>query len=311
MTALLTEAFLTALLTGAIMAGIPLLLAGLGEMISERAGVLNLGIEGMMMVGAFLGFYVNWRTGSGALGFLAGAGGGMAMATVMVLFCVRRGINQIVIGIGLTLFAGGLTAMLHYYAFARSYPRLGARDTLEIPVLSQIPVIGQSLFNTHPVVYLSIALIAATGWVMRRTNLGLAIRAAGDKPAAADTAGVEIMAIRTAAVLFAGTMAGLGGAFLSTVSASVFVPFMTHGDGYIGIVLAMLSRGRPIWVLVGALIFGACLSMTTALQVAGIGIPTDVIQMLPFAAVLLVLILFGRSANPPPALTVFYARGSR
>ncbi|HEY9345387.1 MAG TPA: ABC transporter permease, partial [Inquilinus sp.] len=162
-----------------------------------------------------------------------------------------------------------------------------------------------------PVVYLAVALVFVLAWMFRRTALGLDLQAAGDKPAALDAAGVDVIGIRTAAVLATGALAGIGGAFLANIGAGLFIPFMTNGAGFIGIVLAMLARGRPVWVLLGALLFGACLSMTTALQVAGVDVPTDVIQMLPFAAVMAVLVLFGRRASLPAALGLPYVRGAR
>ncbi|TBW41338.1 ABC transporter permease [Siculibacillus lacustris] len=311
MSALFTEAFLTALILGAVTAGLPLMLAGLGEQISEKAGVLNIGLEGMMLIGAYGGFLVAYGSGSIWLGFLAGAVGGAAVAAVMAVLCVGLGLNQIVIGIALTLGAEGMTALQHHFQFAQSYPRLPAVPTLPIPGLSSLPVIGPALFDRPAIVYLAVAAVAVTSWVFRRTHLGLALQAAGDKPAALDAAGVGVVAIRSAAVLTAGALAGLGGAFMSEVGAGIFVPFMTNGAGFIGIVLAMLARGHPLWLLCGAVLFGACLSITTALQVAGVDIPTDVIQMLPFATVLLILILFGRRAALPPALGVHYVRGAR
>ncbi len=308
---LLTQAFLTSLLVGVVASGIPLLLAGLGEQISEKAGVLNIGIEGMMLTGAYLGFYLAWQSNSLALGFVGGALGGMITAALMVIFCVWLGLNQIVIGIALTLGAEGATALLHYIQFSRTYPRLGSIDPLPIPLLSDIPVIGHALFNQPLIVYLSLAAIALLSWIYRHSNLGLYLQAAGDKPAALDSAGVDVLLIRSVAVMITGLLAGLGGAYMANVGAGLFVPFMTNGSGFIGIVLAMLARGRPLWVLGGAALFGCCLSLTTALQVAGIDIPTDVIQMLPFAAVMLVLLLFGRHARLPNALGVAYIRGER
>ena len=171
--------------------------------------------------------------------------------------------------------------------------------------------IGPSLFGQHPVVYVALAMVAVLSWAYRRTNLGMTLRAAGEKPAALDVAGGHVIALRSAAVLFTGAMAGLGGAFMGNVGAGIFIPYMTGGAGFIGIVLAMLARGRPLWVLIGALIFGAALSLTTALQVAGSNIPTDVIQMLPFAAVMLVLVIWGRKARLPAALGQSYQRGAR
>ena len=308
---LLTQAFLTSLVLGAITAGIPLLLAGLGEQISEKSGVLNIGIEGMMLAGAYCGFLAAYDTGSVSLGFGAGALGGVAVAAIMVLCCVRLGLSQIVVGIALTLGTEGLTALLHHFQFSRSYPRLPAVETLPIPGLSNLPVLGPALFDRPPIVYLAVALVAALGALYRFTNLGLNLQAAGDKPAALDAAGVDVVRTRTVAVLSTGALAGIGGAFLAEVGAGIFIPFMTNGAGFIGIVLAMLARGRPFYVLCGALLFGACLSMTTALQVAGVDIPTDVIQMLPFAAVMAVLLAFGRRASLPAALGLPYLRGAR
>ena len=311
MGALLTDAFLSSLLTGAIMAGVPLLLAGLGEQMSEKAGVLNIGIEGMMLFGAYCGFLAAFSFSSLWLGFLGGIGGGLAVAGLMALLCVRMGLNQIVIGIGLTLGAEGVTALLHHFQFSRTYPRLPAPYRIDLPMLTDIPVIGRSLFGQHPVVYVALAMVGVMAWLYRRTNLGLTLRAAGEKPAALDVAGGNVVRLRVAAVLFTGAMAGLGGAFMATIGAGVFIPYMTGGAGFIGIVLAMLARGRPLWVLIGALIFGAALSLTTALQVAGSNIPTDVIQMLPFAAVMLVLVIWGRKARLPAALGISYERGAR
>jgi simple sugar transport system permease protein len=311
MTGLFSEVFLSALLFGAVTAAIPLLLAGLGEQMSEKAGVLNIGIEGMMLAGAYLGFVGAFYSGSLWLGFLTGAAGGVAVALIMALLCVRIGLNQIVIGIALTLGLEGLTALLHHFQFSRSYPRLPAADATVIPLLSDIPVIGPAFFKHHLIVYLAVALVFAMSYLYRRTQLGLNLQAAGDKPAALDVAGIDVIRTRTIAVLSTGALAGLGGAYLANVGAGLFIPFITNGAGFLGIVLAMLARGRPVWVLFGALLFGVCLSLTTAMQVAGINIPTDVIQMLPFLAVMIMLVLFGRRASLPAALGIPYERGAR
>lgn len=308
---LFTDTYIIALIAGIVAAGVPLLLAGLGEQLSEKAGVLNVGIEGMMLGGAYAGFYVAWAAESAGLGFLAGAVGGALVASLMVVFCVRLGLNQIVIGIALTLGAEGATALLHHVQFSRLYPRLPEVTTWRIPGLAEIPIAGPALFDRSPVVYLAILLVPVFIWIYRATHLGLAIQAAGDKPAALDSAGENVLAIRTLAVLGCGALVGLGGAFMSIAGAGVFVPFMTHGNGFIGIVLAMLAQGRPLGVLLGATLFGACLSASTALQVAGIDIPTDVVQMLPFAAVMGVLLIAGRNAKLPSALGSAYVRGER
>ena len=311
MDGLLTSAFLTALLAGAVTAGVPLLLAGLGEQISEKAGILNVGIEGYMLAGAYAGFLTAFTTGSVPLGYFAGAAGGAVAASVMALLCVRLALNQVVVGIAITLAAEGLTGLLHNVQFSRSYSRLPAVGSLAVPGLSSVPVLGPALFDRPAVVYVALLLVPVMGFIFQRTHLGLSLQAAGDRPDALDAAGVGVTGTRVAAVLATGVLAGLGGAFLSEVGAGLFVPFMTNGAGFIGIVLAMLARGRPYAVLLGALLFGACLSLATAVQVAGIDLPTDVIQMLPFAAVMGVLTVFGRRASLPAALGLPYLRGAR
>jgi simple sugar transport system permease protein len=311
MEALLTQPFLTSLLFGAVTAGIPLLLAGLGEQISEKAGILNIGIEGMMLLGAYCGFVAAYYSGSFWLGYLAGGLGGMAVAAIVVLLCIRLGLNQIVIGIALTIGFEGLTALLHYFAFSRTYPRLSPAPVWAIPGLSDIPVVGTALFSHNPLVYLAVILTGVLTWLFRHSYLGLNLEAAGNKPAALDAAGVSVIATRSAAVLATGFLAGLGGAYMANVGAGLFVPFMTNGAGFIGIVLAMLARGKPVWVLLGAMLFGISLALTTALQVGGINIPTDVVQMLPFAMVMIVLVIFARHSVLPPALGLPYVRGDR
>jgi len=311
MDALLTETFLGTLLFGAVTAGVPLLLAGLGEQISEKAGVLNIGIEGMMLFGAYTGFVAAYYSGSFSLGFLAGGVGGALVASIVVLLCIRYGLNQIVIGIAVTIGMEGLTALLHYFQFSKTYPRLGGGPVWAIPGLSDMPVLGHALFSHNPLVYLAVLLVAALTWLFRATYVGLNLEAAGNKPAALDAAGVSVVKTRACAVLTTGFLAGVGGAYLADVGAGLFVPFMTGGAGFIGIVLAMLARGKPVWVLLGAALFGISLAMTTALQVAGINIPTDVVQMLPFAMVMLVLVIFARHSVLPPALGLPYVRGER
>jgi general nucleoside transport system permease protein len=314
---LFTQEVITALIAGGILAGIPLLFAALGEMVSERAGVLNIGIEGTMLVGAYVGFVAAYHSGSTSLGFLAGAGAGAAVSIIMVVLCVWLGLDQIVVGIAITLAAEGATAMIFDAQFAESRPTLGETGRVSIPLLSDIPVVGGgdssdgSLFSQPAIVYIGLILVAVVAWMMRRTHIGLNIRAAGDKPAALDAAGVSVRATRSWAVLFGGAMAGVGGAYLSITAAGLFEDFITQGRGFIAIVLAMLARGKALWVLIGSFIFGISLSLSDALQIAGIDISTDVVFLLPFVAVMVVLIVFGRRAYLPAALGLPYVRGAR
>ena len=310
MSDVLTEAFLTALVSGGILAGIPLLFAALGETVSERAGVLNIGLEGMMLIGAYVGFSCALYSGFTWVGLGAGLIAGMAVSLLMVLFCVRLGLDQIVIGIAITLAAEGLTSLLHG-AILTDRPRLGTPELVAIPGLDELPVVGRSIFTQHLVVFLGIGLAVAVWWMFRSTTVGLSLKAAGDKPSALDAAGVSVYRTRSGAVLTAGAMAGLGGAYLAILGAGTFEPFMTNGAGFIAIVIAMLARGRAFWVVVGSLVIGMSLQLQTALQVARVDIPIDVVNMLPFLAVIVVLLIFGRKAYLPAALGVPYVRGAR
>ena len=308
---LLSETFLTALVSGAILAGLPLLFAGLGELVGEQAGVLGIGMEGYMLLGAYAGFNGALYGPSPWVGMLCGIAAGLAISALVMLLSVRMGLDQIVVGIGVILLAEGLTSLLHAVQFGASYPRIAEMRELPIPLLSRIPVLGESVFSQPLIFWLGIALVLVVRWIMRSTRWGLDLRAAGEKPQALDAAGVSVTAVRSWAVLFSGALAGLGGAYLAVVSAGVFVAYMTNGLGFIAIVIAMLARGRAGWVLGGSLVFGLCLSIATALQVIGVDIPTDVVYMLPFLAVMAALVVFARRAYLPAALGVPYRRDRR
>ena len=311
MSEIFTEVFWTTVLAGGLLAGIPLMFTSLGETISERAGVLNIGLEGMMLLGAYLGFLGAHYSDSVWLGFLTGIAGGMAGSVIMVVLCVWLGLDQIVVGIAITLLGEGITSVLQGAQFGTTYPRLGATPTVSIPLLHRIPVVGTSLFEQPLVVYLGFGLVAVVGWLFRSTNIGLNLRAAGERPEALDAAGVSVRATRSWAALSTGALAGLGGAYLSIAVAGVFTPFITQGQGFIAIVIAMLARGRPLLVVIGSFVFGISLSLSDALQIAGITISEDVINMLPFIAIIVALVLFSRRAYLPPALAVPYVRGAR
>jgi ABC-type uncharacterized transport system permease subunit len=273
--------------------------------------VLNIGLEGMMLLGAYVGFLGAYYTGSVWVGFLTGIAGGMIGSVFMVVLCVWLGLDQIVVGIAITLAGEGITSVLQQAQFGSTYPRLDATPTAAIPGLHDIPVLGSSLFDQPPIVYLAFGFVGLLAWIFRRTNVGLNLRAAGEKPEALDAAGVSVVATRSWAVLSTGALAGLGGAYLSVVAAGIFTPFITQGQGFMAIVIAMLGRGRPLWVLLGSFLFGIALSLSDSLQLAGINISTDVVHMLPFAAIIIALILFARRSYLPPALALPYVRGAR
>jgi general nucleoside transport system permease protein len=306
-----TEAFWTSVVAGGLLAGVPLMYTALGETISERAGVLNIGLEGMMLAGAYLGFLGAYYGHSQWLGYLLGAGGGLIGAVLVVVLCVWLGLDQIVVGIAITLAGEGITSVLQGAQFGTTYPRLGSVPTVSIPLLDRLPVLGSTLFSQPLIVYIGFALVVFTAWAFRSTNAGLNLNAAGQKPEALDAAGVSVIATRSWAALATGALAGVGGAYLSIVGAGIFTPFITQGQCFIAIVICMLARGRPLWVIMGSFLFGVSLSVSDALQIAGFTISTDVINMLPFIAIIVALILFARRSYLPPALALPYVRGAR
>ena len=306
-----TRLFWTSVVAGGLLAGLPLMFTALGETIAERAGVLNIGLEGMMLLGAYVGFLGAYYAHTVWVGYLAGIAAGMLASLFMVVLCVWHGFDQIVVGIAITLAGEGITSVLQGAQFGTTYPSLGATPTVSIPLLDRIPILGTSLFHQPLVVYLGFGLIGLAAWIFRSTNIGLNLRAAGEKPEALDAAGVGVIATRSFAELACGALAGLGGAYLAISVAGVFTPFITQGQGFMAIVIAMLARGKPLGVALGSFLFGVSLALGTSLQIAGIDISTDVINMLPFITIIVALMLFARRAYLPPALAVPYVRGAR
>ena len=312
-----TQVFWTSAIAGGLLAGVPLMFTALGESISERAGVLNIGLEGMMLGGAYCGFLGAYYGKSQVIGYLSGVGAGLLGATIMVVLCVWLGLDQIVVGIAITLAGEGITSVLYQTRFSSSQPRLGNVPSNPIPGLDRIPVLGKPingqtpLFDQPLLVYLGLAFAVLLAWVFRRTNIGLNLRAAGEKPEALDAAGISVVATRSYAVLATGALTGLGGAYLAIAGTGGFQPFLTQGQGFMAIVIAMLARGRPIAVVVFSLMFGIALSLSTLLQLAGVNLAPEVVHMIPFAAIVLALVLFARRAYLPPALALPYLRGSR
>jgi ABC-type uncharacterized transport system permease subunit len=312
-----TQVFWTSAVAGGLLAGLPLMFTALGEAISERAGVLNIGLEGMMLVGAYWGFLGAYYGGNQWFGYLSGIGAGVFASLFMVVLCVWLGLDQIVVGIAITLAGEGMTSVLYQTRFSGSEPRLGNIPSTSIPLLDRIPVLGKPingqfpLFSQPLIVYLGLAFALALTWIFRRTNIGLNLRAAGEKPEALDAAGVSVLATRSYAVMATGALAGLGGAYLAIAGTGGFQPFLTQGQGFMAIVIAMLARGRPLPVVAFSVMFGIALALSTLLQIAGINLSPEVVNILPFAAIIVALFVFARRAYLPPALALPYVRGAR
>ncbi|GAA3895493.1 ABC transporter permease [Leifsonia kafniensis] len=311
MSDMLSAAFVTVFIATVIAQAMPLMLAAVGENIGEQAGVLNLGIEGVMLIGAYTGFIVTLTSGDFWLGMLAGAVGGVVANLAMLVLNVWLGLNQIVIGLAVTLIGEGITSVLYLQNNAKSVTSLGSPPDFGIPVLADIPVIGPALFQQSAIFWVSVILVIVAGFFLSKSNWGLSIRAAGQKPSSLDAAGGSVMKIRSHAVILSGAFVGLGGAYLALITTSTFTPFITNGLGFIAIVITMLSRGRVILVAVTSLVYGFTVAIGPALQVLGYDVSADVIKMIPFIVVILTLIIFARTSVVPPALGAAYTRGAR
>jgi simple sugar transport system permease protein len=306
---ILEPALIATIIASTIRGTTPILLAASGETYVERSGLLNLGIEGMMVAGAFSSFAVALKFNSIAFGFVTAAMVGLALGLFFGILTVTLRVNQIVVGLGLTIFAHSTSSFLHRVIFGDQFPILfGAGETHEVPLLSGIPLIGQAFFNQHWMVYLTFTLVPVLYILMYRTRFGLRVRAVGEAPRAADASGVSVIRIRYSAILFGGVMASLGGAFIALGDLAFFVPDMNMGRGYIAIVVVMLGKWNPAKVCWGALLFGFALALTSALQVAGIGISPDFILMTPYLVVIVALLLFARSTDLPTSLCIPYTR---
>lgn len=306
------EVFITVLLSASLRASIPMLLAALGEAYNEKGGILNLGIEGMMLGGAFSGFAVALITGSVFLGFITGVAVGAISGLIFAYLSVTLKLDQIITGIGFTILMVGLTGFLYRYFYGRNFPTLGvSKKTLAIPFLSKIPVLGPVLFDQHVVVYLTLLLIPLLHWILFHTTFGLNIRAVGETPGAADAAGVNVAQIRYLVAVFAGAMAGLGGAFLSLGNLSLFVPGETQGIGYIAIAMAMLGKWSPYRVFIGAWLFGMVESLAVGLQIIAVPVQPEFILMLPYVGVIVAMVFLARNARLPAKLMLPYERGER
>lgn len=271
----------------------PLLLAATGELVAEKAGVLNLGVEGMMLVGAVTGFGVAHVTGSAALGILAGAAAGAALALVFAVLTLTLLANQVATGLALTIFGTGLSAMVGTPFVGIALKPLAR---LDIPVLSHLPFVGPVLLGQDVLVYLSFAALAGVAWFLYRSHWGLILRAVGDSQDAAHAIGYPVVAIRYGAVLFGGVMAGLAGAYISLAYSPMWSENLTSGRGWIALALVVFATWRPLWLLVGAYLFGGIMYLSLYVQGLGLGIPSQLVSALPYLGTILVLVLI--SSDP-------------
>ena len=299
------------LLVAALMvASTPILLAAIGELVVEKSGVLNLGVEGMMIVGAICGFATAVETGSPLAGFVAAALGGAVLASLFGFLTQFLLSNQVATGLALTLFGLGISALMGQgYVGVRppSSPRL------DLGPLSDLPVVGRIIFSHHPIVYLSLVLVVGVWWFLRSSRGGLILRAVGESHDAAHALGYSVVRVRMLAILFGGACAGVGGAFLSLVIVPQWTEGMTAGQGWIALAIVVFASWRPWRVLVGAYLFGGVTVLQLNLQAAGVAIPVELLSMSPYLITIAVLVIISsdrsRAAlNAPASLgRVFHA----
>jgi len=302
----------TAFMLSIIVSSTPLLLAATGELVAERSGVLNLGVEGMMLVGAIFGFAAMVATGSAVLAVLAGLAGGALMALIFAVLTLSFLTSQVPTGLALTIFGTGVSALMGKAFVGVAVPRL---PKLDIPGLTDIPVLGPIVFGQDALVYLSFAAVIGVSWFLYRSRGGLVLRAIGDSHEAAHAIGYPVLRIRYLAVMFGGAMAGLGGAFMTLAYNPSWAENITAGRGWIALALVVFSTWRPLWLIVGAYLFGGIMYFSFYIQGLGVAIPSQLVSALPYLATIVVLVAISRDRtrirmNAPACLgKPFHAAG--
>lgn len=287
---------LSAILFATIVAGTPLIIVALGQLIAEKSGVLNLGAEGMMAMGAIAGFAITHHSGSPWLGVLAGMAAGALMSFLFAIVVLTLMGNQVATGLALSILGVGLSAFIGKPYESEILPTIGP---IRIPLLADIPIIGDPLFNQQALVYLSWLLFAAIAWFLYRSRPGLVLRALGESPTSAHSIGYPVIRIRYLATLFGGAMAGVGGAFLSVFYTPLWVEGMVAGRGWIAIALVVFATWRPLRVIIGAYLFGGVMVAQLFVQGSGLGvnIPSQFLSALPYLATIIVLVIISRDQN--------------
>jgi simple sugar transport system permease protein len=314
MSAVLEQVFQVGFLAAIIRIATPLAFATLGEMFSERAGVLNLGIEGIMLLAAMAGFTGAYFSGSLWVGVLAALAVGALMGALHALFTVVLGLSQHVCGIGVTLFSSGLAYFLYRLVFGQQSvpPSIKGFQPVPVPFLSDIPVLGPAVFNQFTLVYLAILAVPLAAFILYRTPWGLSVRMVGENPRAADSAGVSVISTRFQAVVLGGALMGLAGAFLVMAQFNAFTFGVVSGRGWVAIALVVFGRWDP-WRSAGAaLLFAFVDALQLRLQAAGLGhIPYEAFLMLPFVLTIVAMAFMSRNAVAPSALLKPFRREER
>jgi simple sugar transport system permease protein len=300
------------LVAATLNAGTVLALAAIGLLINEKAGIVNLGAEGMMLCAAIAGFATVVHTGSDWLGFAAGMAAGAVLAAAFGLLVIWLNTNQYATGLALSLFGAGFSA---FAGIRYVQEKLPERPHFDVPFLSDIPLVGPALFRQHPMVYFAIVLVAALIWFLDRSRAGLVLRSVGESPSSAHALGYPVRRIRFLAVIAGGALCGLAGAYISVVYTPLWVEGMVAGKGWIALALTTFGTWRPLRVLLGAYLFGGVTMLQFHLQSTGVDVPSQFLTMLPYVATIVVLALISRNpawirVNMPASLGKPFYPGS-
>lgn len=307
MTKLLSEifsaGFLVSFFAGTIRLSTPILLAAVGDIFSQKSGILNLGLEGIMLMGALAGFAGAFFTGSLWLGILAAIVVGMIFSLIMAYLSISLKVNQVIAGIAITIFGGGLSAYLHRAIFGvqKLPPSIDPFTTIAIPVLSDIPFLGTIFFKHNILVYLAFIMVLVAEFVLNKTTFGLKVAAVGEHPHAADSKGINVNGVRYACMMIAGALSGVAGAFMSIGFMNTFIDQMVAGRGFIAVAVVIFSAWTPRKALIGALVFGGADALQMRLQAIGAPLPHQFLLALPYVLTIFVLISVSRRAQFPSA----------
>ncbi|MGD8968524.1 MAG: ABC transporter permease [Anaerolineae bacterium] len=307
MEGIVSASFFIGILASGIRLATPYLYAAIGETLSQRSGVLNLGVEGQMLMGAFAAFYVTFQTGNVWLGILAAVVVGAVMGVAMAFVSINLQAEQGISGIGFYLFGLGMSTLL-FQMLLGTVETVSGFAPIKIPVLSDIPVIGEIFFRQNILVYIAFALVPIAHFVLQRTTLGLKIRSVGENPEAADSLGVGVATVRYITVTLGGLLSGIAGASMSIALLNVFQQNMTSGLGFIAVALVYFGGWRPLGVMLGALLFSMVNALQLRLQVEGVPIPSDLMVMMPYILTIIALVLTVQRVRSPSALTKPFQR---
>ena len=305
------EQALEALLTSTIAKATPILLAALGELLVDESGIINIGIEGAMLAGAFFALSGVYFTGSIAVGLLCGIAAAIAINAMLGVLVINLAVNHVVAGTALDILAAGITGVFYrkFFGITGKAFIVAPLRTIGIGPLARIPILGPMLFDQSPLVYLAFVMVPILAWMIRRTRYGLRLRAAGERPEAADALGLGVYAIRWQALIVSGVLTGLAGAFLTVAYANTFVENISAGRGFVALAVVILGRRNPWGLAAASILFGAAMALQFGLQALGTALPYQLFLALPYALTLIVLASVGGRANAPSALGAPYTRG--